>query len=44
MRTIIESPYERYYVAKYISRYFTKMGKPEKFSQLILSGVSEVKV
>ena len=44
MGTIIDSPHERYYVAKYIRRYFTKMEKPERFSELLLSEVNGIEV
>lgn len=44
MGTVIESPHERYALVKYIRRHFTKMGKPEKFSELLLSEVEGITV
>ena len=39
MGMIIKSPHERYGIAKYLKRYFTKLGKTEAFSQLLMTQV-----
>jgi len=39
MGTVIESPHERYGLVKHIRRYFTKIGKPEAFSKLLMTAV-----
>jgi len=40
MGTVLESPHERYALVKNIRRYFTRMGKPAMFSELLMTKVN----